>query len=846
MSQYQLYITSSNLPSIHPNQDVFPFTIGSFPQTLRDKTSGSIAIGVGFNDTENFTGEVLNNVISSSYISPSSPLSNKIRIIDSQTEGNVLNPYLKIEKSSPFDYSIDTNELFIGFSQTKQINKDIVAQLGTNFSLDEYIGEPNYQYSSSYDNLKGIRKHYFSKYQGRNNINNFINLTSKYDHSVLNLVEKVIPSRTNETIGNVIEPSILERSKISRIEPFVSDVSYSSSINLNPISSGETLILEQTISKTKESGSVDISNNNIDTYAFSETYTKADGSPANYEPGLTLNTLSIYGRSFGLNYLTNSNITNPNPTSTLVYVFDSLIPYRAPIINLLSDLNDLQNYFQLFDGEPQYIGVQPFFYSGTNFVTGIFYTEKQANSILLKSQTFGNEYFGIKTVLTSSYFNIEPGQILTISGSYFQPELGAFNLGVPGELPSEKFLIDSCSSTSSWNNAWSPRLTLTTGSGFPWPSGSNETYLLVNLDPTSTFDRFPIYKTYNGFPTDNSKIRIYFYVVTSVGNAGGEVTVYIRQAGTNRGSKTFNIANIYYNPTEQYIDFISISSSIEFRIEHGYNGGNSINYKIDSISTASFSSTYNSPYARIRILTGSYSNFTSSEAGQSFPSGTYNTGLTEILSTGLLRGTDFTSQTIPFSISQIADISSSYTNAFFEIEFFVSKSFNTTASSANAYNANPISLNNLVIDPGGTQEAYAFRIEKVINIDTENIDSSEVINKDDSYFVSYIDNELNPSYQFSITSFDNFPNRLKPSYNVYTASFGPRIGFIERGNLTNRNYVPISLTIGSNEEDDLPNYYNFDGGGILIPVNTSTSFNTIKQDIINFSKLVKNNNSQDF
>ena len=108
MSQYQIYITSSTLPSTHPNQSVFPFTIGSFPQTVRDKINNNAAIGAGFNDPDNFTGEVLNNTISSSFVSPSSPIGSKIRIIDRQTEGDILNLYLKIEKKSSFDELLGT------------------------------------------------------------------------------------------------------------------------------------------------------------------------------------------------------------------------------------------------------------------------------------------------------------------------------------------------------------------------------------------------------------------------------------------------------------------------------------------------------------------------------------------------------------------------------------------------------------------------------------------------------------------------------------------------------------------------------------------------------------------
>lgn len=824
MSQYQIYITSSTLPSTHPNQSVFPFTIGSFPQTVRDKINNNVAIGTGFNDPDNFTGEVLNNTISSSFVSPSSPIGNKIRIIDRQTEGDILNPYLKIEKKSSFDELLDTNELFVGFSQTKQIDKDIISQLGTYFSLDQYIGEPGYQHSSSYDELRGIRKYYFSKYQGKNNINSFINLASKYDHSVLSLVEKVIPGRTNATIGTTIEPSILERSKIARLEPTVFDTTFSSSIDLKPSSSGEIIILEQKIDGILFQSSSNLVDNSFDNYSISENYKNSQGLPANYESGITLRPSSIYGRSQGLDYLSNPLITNPSPTSTLVYLFDSLISYNVPLVNLSPRSNQITTYIVTSSR-----GIE----------------DSQTGSLVPSLQTNKIEYrIGLDTfrditsnnltiLLTSSYFNIPGEAEIKLSGSFFQPNLGSFGLGNPPELGTSS-IIDTCDSFSNWTDVTpSPFFTAQTGSGsFPWPSSSNSPY--IEFNSSNGYTDYSILSPYYPSPSDSTKIRVSFYLTSLFRD--GSLNINILQGNGSRAAKSFRADELYYNVNqERFIEFNSISSSFQIRFSNSYTSAAPHQYKIDSISTASYSPGYLAPSIKISIVSGSYTN-----------------GLTEIISTGELKAETanpfsqefFTTDKNP-SIG-----TSSISNAFLEVRFFTSKSFSSTSPSAGTfydiYNNNPISINNLFVDTGEILEKYAFRIEKAININTDNVPSSEIINKDEDYFVPFIDTELVPSFKFSITSFAEFPNRLKDSYHIFTASFGSKKDLVERGNLIGRNYIPVDLSIGETEEDDLPNFYNFDGGGVILPLNTNENFKNNKQNIIEFSKTVKNNNSLTF
>jgi len=833
MAQYQSYITSSALKSIHPNQDVFPFTSSFFPLNLQNKLSGSVAVGVGFGTSSNFRGEVLNRVVPSFFVSPTFSTTEKIRIIEQETNGDVLSPYLRTEKTNPIDLNSDTNQLNIVFSQTNQINKDILGQIGPYFTLDEYVGSVALQYEPNYIFLDNLRNHYLSKYRGKTNINAFIRLVENFDSSILETTEKVIPGRTNATIGTSIESHILDRSKVQRFEPTVENNTYIDggldaraqfnefAISGDVFSGGKiagTLYTSAEADKAfdshdKSRNSIDITDANLEIFAPSDSgYTDVAGNKANYDPGLTLSVRSTYERS-GTNP-NDPNVLSYSPTSTLAYIFDSLIPYRIPTVNLSPFSNQLRLYYvSSSDGIIEDSNLHPI-----NLERPINAINKISAKILSYEDPNQSD---IKVLLTSSFFNIPEGAEITISGSFFQPNMGGFGLG---EIPGlgTPVVIDDGSSITGWitssNQSEKPYISLSTDNSFPWPS-SSDSHINYNVSQFAYFGGFPLYKVYN-IPS-LGRHRVSFFVVSSI-NQTGNLLVEVRQNNQTRGSITIPFSSIYYQTgIQQNIEFTSVSSSFELRFSH-FGTGADVNYQIDTISTASYGTGYLAPYFKLRMLTGSYQDITGSFVG------------TELLSTGEIKAP--TSNPFTNNINVSSRTTSSFTNAFLEIEFYTSKSLTGDQSIIDKYNNNPISINNLLIDTGTTEEQYAFRIKKLINIDPENVEGSEVIASEDIYFTDYMDNEIIPNFNFSITNFGNTPNRLKPSYNVFTSSFGQNKGLIERGNLKGRNYVPLRLTFGENETDDLPSYYNFDEKGIIFPTNVSTNFKNAKETIINFVK----------
>ncbi len=96
-------------------------------------------------------------------------------------------------------------------------NRDIVRYFG-NFDFMDVIGDPIYQYSSSYDTLRQYRKEFAAdrnQYSGSRTLFNELLTTYKlyFNRSIFDSIRNVVPARANPIAGVVIEPTILERPK---------------------------------------------------------------------------------------------------------------------------------------------------------------------------------------------------------------------------------------------------------------------------------------------------------------------------------------------------------------------------------------------------------------------------------------------------------------------------------------------------------------------------------------------------------------------------------------------------------------------------------------------------------
>ena len=137
---------------------------------------------------------------------------NKIRIESGYLTGS-LSRYVTLQKSS-FDFApVDSNRLGIYFSPTDVIDKDIIYSLA-DVNYDDYIGDPRDEFEYSYRGLDDVRNSYWQKYKKINNFWDYLRILQYYDSGIFKQMKALLPARANSTLGVLIEPNILNRSKV--------------------------------------------------------------------------------------------------------------------------------------------------------------------------------------------------------------------------------------------------------------------------------------------------------------------------------------------------------------------------------------------------------------------------------------------------------------------------------------------------------------------------------------------------------------------------------------------------------------------------------------------------------
>jgi hypothetical protein len=104
---------------------------------------------------------------------------------------------------------------------------DILKSLG-NFNIDDYIGNPQDEYNDRYTDLDRLRNYYFQRFDL--NFNEYIQLVRYIDKSLFDTLESLVPARAKVSSGLLIEPHILERSKVKWKKPTSEKGDYEASI----------------------------------------------------------------------------------------------------------------------------------------------------------------------------------------------------------------------------------------------------------------------------------------------------------------------------------------------------------------------------------------------------------------------------------------------------------------------------------------------------------------------------------------------------------------------------------------------------------------------------------------
>ena len=118
-------------------------------------------------------------------------------------------------------------DLEIGFSQADSINAAITSsglvtaslQPGY-FDIMQLIGDPQLQYSSSYEPLVTLSDNFFTTtFPNRNNVWDFIRIIKYYNNSLFKMLKDWVPARSSAVTGIIVKSHLLERNKYARTEP---------------------------------------------------------------------------------------------------------------------------------------------------------------------------------------------------------------------------------------------------------------------------------------------------------------------------------------------------------------------------------------------------------------------------------------------------------------------------------------------------------------------------------------------------------------------------------------------------------------------------------------------------
>lgn len=222
---------TGSLYSTHPNQSL-PYSSGSFfggtlygsaiyGEDIYGSTDGSGSIIQNSNSAslsgfsnninyENFEEKYYCNVPNSVY---NNPVTEKIRIIENSITGSVLKHDMRLENTTD-NITVDSNVLEISFSPQNEINRDIIAQFGDKFNIDDYIGNPSDLNKDKYNDLDNFKEEYFIKYFRSYNYKDYVRLIDFYNNSLFKMIEDFIPARSSVNTGVTFKNNILERNKI--------------------------------------------------------------------------------------------------------------------------------------------------------------------------------------------------------------------------------------------------------------------------------------------------------------------------------------------------------------------------------------------------------------------------------------------------------------------------------------------------------------------------------------------------------------------------------------------------------------------------------------------------------
>jgi hypothetical protein len=210
----------TSVSSSHPDQRKLSFGPGMT----------TFATASGFANINNYNNNVETYYIDAPSLGGNNFRSQKIRLDDNRLVG-VLSPENTAQQSRFENSPLDSERLGLFYSAADQYNKEIFNHIGP-VELDDYIGDPNAQFQTSYPELNRFAQQYWKKYTDRNDINDYIRVFSLYDFSLFDQIKQMLPARVIPSVGLIVEPNVLERSKeVLNERPSVEEPMYSAIID---------------------------------------------------------------------------------------------------------------------------------------------------------------------------------------------------------------------------------------------------------------------------------------------------------------------------------------------------------------------------------------------------------------------------------------------------------------------------------------------------------------------------------------------------------------------------------------------------------------------------------------
>jgi len=238
---------------------------------------------------------------------------------------SLLSPYTTIQYYEK-NHRVNSTNIEVGFSPADVINNNISSQ--GFFSINQLIGKPSDQYSSSYQPLVSASNAYFSTYTQPNSVWEYIRLLKFYNNSIFKLVKDFIPARANVSTGIIVKSHMLERNKYARHEPDVNiENNFSQSIDMVSITGSEAGAISGStywdgFIQSPNGLSSYTSSQNIELYngEFSgSTIVVTDGNTFNNQSEIS--SISISGSSF-VTYSLGALYQNITESVNSLYFFD--------------------------------------------------------------------------------------------------------------------------------------------------------------------------------------------------------------------------------------------------------------------------------------------------------------------------------------------------------------------------------------------------------------------------------------------------------------------------------------------------------------------------------------------